>query len=298
MREWPPITEPELLERLALDGEPFVAFIRELAGALGRREYRPALLERALAYPWERPPRSYVLHGSDIELLDDLDPAERRSTVEAFARDRHPIVAFGSNAAPGTLTAKLAHFPEEADRTVLVLAGDLHGFDVGASASPTLYGAMPAALFASAGTAVRAAVLWLTASQVTQLTWSELSYRLGRLDDAHFVMEETDVKVDELFTYISRFGALCLDGAPVALAAIPATGRTAAALTQKELLDAVAALVIAPHARAEDLVRAVFNDMAAVVARLPETVWISAQQLPSQRWTPFPATAEPQRARL
>lgn len=288
MREWPPITEPELLERLAFDDEEFVAFIRERAGALGRREYQPALLARALGYPGDRPAGSYVLQGNDVELLDDLDSAERRSTVARFARDRYPIVAFGANAAPATLTAKLAHLPDEADHTVLVLAGDLHDFDVGAAAAPTGYGVMPATLFASPGTAVRAAVLWLTATQVTQLTWSELGYRLARLNDAHFVIDEIDASLDGVFAYVSRFGAFCIDGAPVALAAVPATRRTAAALTQQELLDAVAPLIIAPDARAEDLVRAIFNDMAAVVARVPEAVWPSAQPLPSQHWTSIP----------
>ncbi len=291
MREWPPITEPALLERLAFDRERYVAFVHELARALGRRAYAPALLERALGYPWERPARSYVLHGSDVALLDDLTPAERRSTVEALAADRHPVVAFGSNASPATLTAKFAHFAAAADRTVLVLAGALHDLDVGASASPSIYGAMPAALFASPGTAVRAAVLWLTVDQVTQLTWSEPSYRLGRLDGAHFEMDAADVEVDGLFAYVSRFGALCLAGAPVALAAIPATGRNARALTQRELLDAVASMAVAPDAQAEDLVRAIFEDMAGVLARVAATVWPSGRPLPGQLWTPFPASS-------
>jgi hypothetical protein len=289
VRTWPPIAEPALLERLALDDAQFAAFTREMAGALGRRTYEPALLERALGYPWRRPARSYVLRGEAVQLLDDLGPAARRRTVEACAADRHRLVAFGSNASPSTLSAKFAHFPDEADRTTLVLAGDLHGFDVGASASPTGYGVMPAALFASPGTAVRAAVLWVTATQLTLLTWSELSYRLGRLEGARFAVDEADMEVDDLFAYISRFGALCVDGAPVALAAIPATGRTAAAMTQEELLDAVARLVLGPDARAEDLVRAVFKNMAAVLARVSETVWPSSQPLGARHWTAFPA---------
>ncbi len=292
MRDWPPITEPELLERLALDDEQFVAFIHTLAEAGGRREYQPALLERALGYPWDRPAGSYILRGTAVELLDDVDPAKRESTVDAFIRDRHPISSFGGNAAPTWLAAKLAHFPDGADREVLVLTGDLHGVDVGAAASPALVGYMPATLFASPETAVRAAVLWATPAQITQLTWSELSYRVGRLDDARFVIDEADVQVDRIFAFISRFGAFCIDGAPVALAAIPATGRTAAALTQEELLDTVARLVIAPDARAEDLVRAIFEDMAGVVARASETVWPLSQPLLS-RWTAFPASGSP-----
>lgn len=290
MRPWPPITEAQLLARLALDDEGFRGFVRNLAGALGRRDYEPALLARALRYPWERPARSYVLRDTGVRLLDDLGLPERRATISAFAADRHPIVAFGSNASPRTLTAKLAHFPDVENRTVLVLAGDLHDVDVGASASPTIYGAMPAALFHSPGTAVRAAVLWVTAAQVTQLTWSEISYRLGRLDGARFSADEADVEVDGLFAYVSRFGALCVDGAPVALAAIPATGRSAPVLTQGELLDTAARLVIAPAARAEDLVRAVFHDMTTVMDRAAQILWPSGQPLPADRWTPYPAS--------
>ncbi len=291
MRGWPPITEPELLERLALDDEQFFALIRELTSAWGRREYQPALFERALGYPWERPPGSYVLRGDCLELLDDFTPPKRESTVKAFTEDRHPLLAFGANAAPSSLTAKLAHLPDETDRDVLVLTGDLYGVDVGAVASPGMLGYMPATLFASPGTAVRAAVVWVTPAQVTQLTWSEMTYRLGRLEDVRFEMDEADVQVEEVFAYVSRFGAFCVDDSPIALAAIPATGRTAQALTQEELLDVVARLVIGPDSRAEGLVRAIHEDLAGVVARASETVWPSSQQLQS-RWTPFPTRLE------
>lgn len=288
VRAWPPITEPELLERLALDDDQFRAFARRLAAAFGTREMTPALLERALGYPWERPAHSYVLRGGDVQLLAQLDAGERESLMQELARDRYPILAFGSNAAPATLEIKLAHFPHEADRTVLVVTGALHDLDVGAAASPSAYGAMPAALFSSPGTAVRAAVLWVTPTQATQLTWSELGYRLGRLDEAHFAVDEAHVEVEELFGYVNRFGALCIDGAPVAMAAIPATGRTAPALTQEELLDHVARLALGSEAGAADLVGAVFADMSAVIARVAERVWPLSQPLAAELWTPYP----------
>lgn len=297
MREWPPITEPELLERLALDDEQFIALVHELAGAMGRREYQPAIFERALAYPWERPAGSYVLRGNDVELLDDLPRSKRKPIVNAFTEDRHPLVSFGANAAPSALAMKFAHFPDMADREVLVLTGDLHGVDVGAIASPGLMGYMPATLFDSPGTAVRAAVVWVTPAQATQLTWSELTYRLGRLDHARFEMDSADVEIEDVFAFVARMGAFCIDGAPVALAAIPAVNRTAVALTQEELLDLVAGRVIGPGAQAEELVRAIFEDTAGVIARASETVWPSSQQLRS-RWTPFPASGGPSRGRL
>ncbi|HMJ03508.1 MAG TPA: hypothetical protein VK506_11230 [Conexibacter sp.] len=288
MRDWPPITEPELLERLALDDEQFAAFVWKLIAAWPRREFDPAAFEHALGYPWERPPGSYILSGDDVALLRDVDPAKRESTVVAFTEERHPIVSFGANASPARLAMKFKHFPSERDREVLVLTGDLHDLDVGAVPSVPLLGYMPASLFASPGTAVRAAVIWVTPAQVEQLAWSEMTYRLGRLEQARFAVDEAALEIDDLFAFVARLGAFCIDGAPVALAAIPATNRTAAALTQAELLDVVARLVLGPDAHAEHLMRAACDDMPAVMARAARTVWPCGQQLAS-RWTPFPA---------
>jgi hypothetical protein len=291
MRAWPPISDPRLLERLALDQPAFLDYVRELIGSVGPREYDPALLGRALGYPWDRPSQSYVLRDGDVSLLDELAPDARRATVDDLARDRHPILAIGSNGAPKVLAAKFAHFDDAADRTVMVLAGALHDVDVGPAASPTIYGVLPATLFASPGTAVRAALLWVTPAQVTQLTWSEMSYRLVRLDRARFVMDEADVEVDDLFAYVSRFGVFAPEGAPLALGAIPAQDRAAAAWTQEELLDDVAGRALGAGSRAEDLIRASFEDMPRVLAAIEETIWPLALPFDPAYWTPLPATA-------
>ncbi len=288
MRDWPPIAEPELLERLALDDEQFVAWYQRLLAAWPPRAFDPAAFEHALGYPWERPPGSYVLSGDDVALLRDLDPARREATVRAFAEERHPILSFGANASPSRLAMKFGHFPSAADREVLVLIGDLHDLDVGVVPSVPLLGYMPGSLFASPGTAVRAAVVWVTPAQVEQLAWSEMTYRLGRLEEARFAVDEADLEIEDLFGFVARLGAFCVDGAPVALAAVPATNRTAAALTQTELLDAVARLVLGPDARAEDVVRAACDDLPGVMARAAQTVWPRGRQL-SSRWTPYPA---------
>src|SRR6266508_1972975 len=84
VRDWPPITERELLERLALDDEQFVANFRALSTVWGRREFQRTVLEWALAYPWERPAASYILRGSEVQLLEDIEATERVSTVGAF----------------------------------------------------------------------------------------------------------------------------------------------------------------------------------------------------------------------
>ncbi|HEU4975783.1 MAG TPA: hypothetical protein VFT50_11880 [Baekduia sp.] len=287
IRDWPPITNPELLERQALDDERFRALMRDFAGAAGRRPYGAGALEHALAYPWQRPERSYLLRDGAVQLLHELAPEERAPTIDAFATGRHPIVAIGSNAAPRWLAAKCAHFPEERDRTALVLTGRLHDMDVGPAATIAAYGAMPATLIASPGTCARAAILWLTDAQVEQLTWSEISYRLGRLDSADFTADEVDVEIHSLFAYVNRFGTFCPDGEPVALDAVPATGRIAPARTQRQLLDAAGATL--GLAGAEAVVRAAYDDLAGLLDRAATTVWRAAERLDGGHWTPYPA---------
>jgi hypothetical protein len=286
--EWPPIDEPELRERLALGDVEFRGFIRDLLAKFPPRAFDEEALARALEYPWARPEGSYLLADGEFDLLADLPAEERARAIRRLTAEegRLSILAFGSNAGPGTLARKFAHFSEESDRTVLVLTGRLHDFDVGASAQPALYGSMPATLFPSPGTAVAAAVLWVTPAQLTQLTWSELSYRLGRLR-ARFEIDEGEERFDEVLAFVSRFGAFCVDGEPVALAAVPAAGRVAAALTQEQLLDSIAALAIGPGANAETLVRAIFEDLTGVAPQIAATVHADARPFESERWTPF-----------
>jgi hypothetical protein len=287
--EWPSISEPELLDRLAMDDLEFEEFIGELLANLPARTYEPAVLKRAIGYPWARPQGSYRLRDGDVEPLDGLSAEERKRVIAEFASEdggRLPLLAIGSNGAPETLERKFAHFPEERDRAVLVLTGRLHDFDVGVSPQPAIYGSMPATLFPSPGTQVAAAVLWVTPTQFTQLVWSELSYRLGRLC-TRFEVDEVDADFDEVLVFVSRFGAFCVDKRPVALAAIPATERSAEALTQEQLLDAVAKLALGPDANAEALVQAIFEDTTKVAQKVAATVWKESQPFASEHWTPF-----------
>jgi hypothetical protein len=291
---WPTIAEPELLERLAMEDREFEAFIRALAAKVPPRDYDAASFARAVGYPWPRPEGSYRLANGAVEQLADLTAEDRERTLDHFTSaggGRLPVLAFGSNAAPEALERKFAHFPDEADRAVLALSGYLHDFDVGVSPQPALYGAMPATLFPSPGTAVRATVIWVTPTQFTQLAWSELSYRLGRLR-TRFEVDGGATSFGEVLAFVSRFGAFCIDGEPVALAAIPASGRTAEALTQEQLLAAVAVLAIGSEATAEMLVRAIFEDLGQIGPRIAATAWDCSLPFSSERWTPFsPAEA-------
>jgi hypothetical protein len=288
---WPAIEEPELLARLAFDDGEFREMVAAIAGAVPPREFDAAALERAVGYPWARPQGSYELRGDEVRLLSALGEGEREELIERHrAAGRVPLLAIGSNAAPGVLELKFAHFDQAEDRTVLALTGWLRDFDVGPAATVALYGSMPATVFPSAGTEVAATVLWVTPAQFTQLTWSEVTYWLGRLRTP-FAVEEAAVAFDDVLVFVSRFGCFSPDGDPVALAAVPARGRSALALTQEELLGVAASLALGPGSTPEDLVRACCEDMGGLAGRLTETVWRRTRAFESAAWTPYPAAA-------
>ncbi len=290
MTDWPAIDEPELLARLALPDDEFEHFIAELVGNVPPRPFDRAAFDLALGYPWPRPPGAFELRDGEAHPLAEMTAAEREAAVRrgtGAEEPRLPLLAIGSNAAPEQLERKFAHFERPADRSLLAVSGHLHGFDVGAAPQPTLYGSLPATLFPSPGTEVATTVLWVTATQFTQLTWTELSYRLGRLHTP-FTAEQLDLRFDDVLLFVSRFGAFAPDGAPVALSAIPAHHRTAEALSQQQLLDRAAAIALGEDADAESLVRATQEDMTALSTLTRERLWRHSQPFESPNWEPFP----------
>jgi hypothetical protein len=293
MTDWPAIEEPELLERLALADDEFGEFVARLAASIPARPYDQAALDVALGYPWPRPPGAFELRDGEARPLAEMRAAERDEAIRRGTggeEPRLPLLAIGSNAAPEALERKFAHFERPADRELLVVSGHLHGFDVGVAPQPTLYGSLPATLFPGPGTEVATAVLWVTATQFTQLTWTELSYRLGRLHTP-FTAEELDLRFDDVLVFVSRFGAFAPDGDPLALAAVPARHRTAEPLTQQALLDRAARIALGDEADAETLVRATCEDMGALSALTRERLWRHSQPFESEAWEPFPTAS-------
>jgi hypothetical protein len=215
--------------------------------------------------------------------------AEERAAVEdEFESDhgRHPLLAFGANGSPEGLRHKFAHFPDLEDRTALVLTGWLHDFDVGAAAQHTLYLTIPATIFPSPGTTVRAALVWVTATQFTQLVWSEMNYRLGKLR-TRFDVDGSEQPVDEVLAFVSRFGTLRLSDGPIALQAVPAKGRASEALTQEAVLNAVAELTLGPGADAETLLRTACEDFGDTARKAAGPVRSRSVPFASDRWTPY-----------
>jgi hypothetical protein len=195
---------------------------------VGDSQETAAILRRALAYPYAAPERSYLYHaGAAEELPDDFELGGRA-----------PLLSYGANASPEVLALKLAALPREA---MPVMRAELAGFDVVYSAHVSPYGAVPATLVESPGTAAPVFVLHPTAEQRALLTATELNYDL--------------VEVNGTAAYRSKHGCLSLGGSPVALAAVRSQGRTLPELDQPAVLEQVRAAV-QPELSLEEFVRA------------------------------------------
>jgi hypothetical protein len=183
---------------------------------------RSASASWALDYPYEQPRRSYLQLGDRT-----LPPP-----AEGFdLAGREPLLAYGANASPRALARKLADL---APSPLPLLRAHLTGFDVVYSDHVSPYGAVPGTLHPSPGTVVTAFVSYPDDEQRQALTATEPNYELETLRDLDCRLEGGGT-VAELDAYLSRHGPRLLDGAPVALAEIEATGRAFAQLDQRQL---------------------------------------------------------------
>jgi len=183
---------------------------------------------RATAYPYERPTRPFAQLGHRT-----MDPEE----AGIDPRERVSLLAYGSNAAPPVLARKLALSRDP----VLVVPATLHGFDVVYSAHISPYGAIPATLQRSPGTAVEVHVIYMTEAQIELITATEPNYEPALLENVECRLEGGET-LTRLTAYVSRHGCLLLDGSETALAAVPASARTLPELLETEALERVRAL--------------------------------------------------------
>jgi hypothetical protein len=293
VRGWPEITEPLLRERQGMSNQEFFEFLAGLLDAIGTRELEDEHYERAIGYPWGRRPGSCLVSDEGVEDLCDVDAGRRKELVGEYldGSDRIPLLAYGANASPQRLALKLAHLPD-GHREALILAGDLQGFDVGAAAQPPLFSSMPATLIPSPGAAVRVAVLFLTPIQFTALWWTEVSYKLGALTGITLTTDVAEDPIERVIVFISRFGAFCVDGAPVAMAAITGRNRSSMALTQTEILEAAARMSIGEGSTARDLIKASFENPAAFMAERFATFQAASVAFESEHWAEMPVTGD------
>lgn len=145
-------------------------------------------------------------------------------------------MAVGSNRAPEQLRRK---FGDTA--TVPVTVARLRDHDVVYSAHMASYGSIPATLAESPGTTVTISLTWLSPAQLQRMHETEavgVNYDFG---------EATTLQLDRgaerpilpIGCYLGRRGALALDGAPVALAEVDASGRRFSAVPQPEMVARV-----------------------------------------------------------
>ncbi len=290
MRAWPEITEPLLRERQGMTNEEYLRFQAGLLEAVGSRELDDEHYERAIGYPWERPPGSCFVTDLGVEDLADMDAESRAALIDRYVNDsaeRIPLLAYGANGSPERLSLKLGHLPD-GNREALILAGELDGFDAGAAAQLPVWSSMAATLIPSSGTALRIAVLFLTPVQFTALWWTELSYKVGALSGVNLTIEGRAEPIDRVIVFVSRYGALCIDGTPVVMSALPARARRFPALTQTEIMEAVAHKTLGEGASARDLVKAAYENPAAFMADHYPTVQAASVPFESEHWSELP----------
>ncbi|HEX7278911.1 MAG TPA: hypothetical protein VF255_04720 [Solirubrobacterales bacterium] len=191
-------------------------------------EETAAILERALAYPYATPDRSYLYLDGEARELPGAG-----SDLSA----RTPLLSYGANAAPDALARKLAAMPGV---EMPVMRSELEGFDVVYSAHVSPYGAVPATLQESPGTTAPVFVVYPTEAQRALLTASEPNYDL--------------VEVGGTAAYRSKHGCLSIDGSPVALAAVRSAGRALPELDEPAVLERVRAH-LAPEQDLAEFVR-------------------------------------------
>jgi hypothetical protein len=190
------------------------------------------LVRRALAYPYDPPTGSFVQVGDRTLPV----PPE-----EIDVEGRRALLAYGANASPEALTRKLAALTPA---PIPVLRVALSGWDVVYSAHVTRYGAVPAAVVASPGTVASVHLVFPDDEQLAAIAATEgANYRLERLADFTAELEIGGEGPREIDAFIGVHGPLLLDGSPIALAAIPATGRAFPELTTPAMIDRVRAAI-------------------------------------------------------
>lgn len=175
-------------------------------------------LRRALAYPYEIPRRSFVFDPTTGHTHPLADP---RSLIGPD-RDRTPLLAIASNAAPEQLARKLGARAATSDPVVAVRV-TVREHDVVYAARVSIYGAIPGTLVESPGSEVDLHVLLLTPQQRDALDRSESlgsGYVLATIP--RDVVDAAPWLRGDLATYLATAGPLRIDGRPIALAATPA----------------------------------------------------------------------------
>src|SRR4051812_20014236 len=159
-----------------------------------------AIVERALAYPFEPPGDSYVIEGREPRAVRPGDVGD----------DRHVVLAYGSNSSTRALLRKFG-----GDLHLPVLKGRLEGFDVVYSSHLSAYGSVPVTLHQAPGATIETFVTLVTDDQLVRLAETEFNYAIRRLNGCRFSGPE--IEVESPIAFVSRHGALGIEGEPIRL---------------------------------------------------------------------------------
>lgn len=232
------------------------------------------VVARAKAYPFDPPASSFVLEDGAVRALGPRDG------WSDFA-GRRPVLACGSNQSPARLKQKFTN----GEGPILVTKVTVDGLDAVFAAHIASYGAVPATLVPAPGTRVSLAITWLTPLQERVMHATEavgVIYDYVRLVGIAAELEDGR-RVEPVYAYVNRRGALRLDGSPRALAAVPAAGRALPALGEPELLERVRRL-LAPERTLDEFIR---ENVADGDARARRNRALAAYGLkPPAEWKP------------
>jgi hypothetical protein len=209
-------------------------------------EFGAAPVDDPRCYPGQIPDYSYLLvrdavhpleAGSTGGLREALADSLRRLGVAPLG-DRHPVLFYGSNAAPAQLARKYG--ASSADGVVPAVLGVVDGLDAVYSSHVSPYGAVPATLIASPGTSLSVHVGLLHDGQLGVLDQTEPNYRRRRLSGRDYRASLAPGEALDSYTaYLSCHGVLLLDGAPRRVAGIRAEGSSLEAATEETILEEV-----------------------------------------------------------
>ena len=228
--------------------------------AAGGRE-AAARAARALGYPYPRPAGSFLFRPGRPHLGFPCGRWRGLAGLPALAAQLGaglgagalagceawtPVLAIGSNASPEQLERK---FPgaEFGGKVVPCVKGHLRGFDVVFAPLISSYGSVTATLeVADPATSVEVFVTFLEESLLERMHATEGAYDLTLLEEVHLELGNGEV-LERIAQYNHQAGTLHVPGpsgaasaaGPVALAEIPATGRTFPALGQREMQELV-----------------------------------------------------------
>lgn len=180
----------------------------------------PSPLADPARYPGERPSTDYLLIGTQIRPLvvgptgwriGSVDTPEGGPTqmlhdlLGGPLHDRHPVVAFGSNAAPAQLVAKFG----SVDAGIPVTRARLHGFGLAHSPHVSVAGYVPWVLVDEPGAVLDCAVLWLDRWQRARLDATEPNYVLVSADPGRHPLRVSAVHASVGYSvYRGKWGAL------------------------------------------------------------------------------------------